>query len=169
MYTYLDMKETGIFRDVLETHRDCLRRCIYAAGGWKKAYLDLTCTNNSENNDDNNINTMSPLPLDADVSYWPVEMRCKLLEHIRDQHISGKQKYDGVSSTSKLPPSRSSATTPKPGSPGDFELVDHVGMLLKNERTADLKSSRLLEVYTFIYIHAYIPVIDILLTFLSSL
>ena len=144
----LHAKETGIFRDVLETHRDCLRRCIHAAGGWKKAYLDLI---NDENGGDDGI--IKPLPADTDLKYWPIEMRCKLLEHIRNEHILGKY---------TVPTQKPSSPPSSPSIPititEELEFVDHVDLLHKNERDARAKSSRQLEVHTHTYIHTYIHV-----------
>ena len=34
-------KQTGLFRDVLETHMTCLDRCIQVMGGWKRGYEDV--------------------------------------------------------------------------------------------------------------------------------
>ena len=125
------IQETGIFRDVLETHRDCLRRCIFAAGGWKQAFLDLT-------------KPEQILPVDADVSYWPVEMRCKLLEHIRQEHMSGKYVTSLPPATPVVPVSSSLSSLS--AAPGEFEMVDHVSTLLQNERDVNSKTSRQLEV-----------------------
>jgi hypothetical protein len=61
----------GVYRDVLEVHRDCIKMCISEAGGIKEA-----------------IRLVMSLPFHYRTDQWPSDLRLKILEIFRTQLLT---------------------------------------------------------------------------------
>jgi hypothetical protein len=61
----------GVYRDVLEVHRDCIKMCIAEAGGIKEA-----------------IRLVMSLPFHYRTDQWPYDLRLKVLEIFRTQLLT---------------------------------------------------------------------------------